>query len=150
MYIWELTISCTLLSPPRFVFLSREGLDSLSGHWVHQHALQCLASRGLAGWAQGCDICCHFFFTCWMLAPGLLVAWIPLTKIPLNLLPYCYHQLSSVYISFSFFKFHFFFSFFFSDDSAPRTHLQCAGTMLISRMWLLKGESKIQSWRAHD
>lgn len=43
----------------------------------------------------------------------------------------------------------FFFLFFFSDEKAPGTHLQCGGTMPVSRMWLLKGQSTIRSWRAH-
>lgn len=92
----------TMSSPPWPSFLSREGLDFLSGHWMHQHALQPLASRSLAGWAQSSDICWQLFFTCWMLAPGLLVAHIPQRKILLNLLHYSYHWLWSVDISFSF------------------------------------------------
>lgn len=95
-------------SPPWPSFLTREGLDSLSWHWTHQHTLQPLASRSLSGWAQTSDICWQLFFTCWMLAPGLLVACILLTKILLNLLPYSYRWLWSVDISFSSSKFLFF------------------------------------------
>lgn len=124
--------------------LSTEGLDSLSGHWGHQHTLSPLTLRGLAALAQGCDICWQPFFAYWMLSPGLMVAQIPLPKIPFNLIPCCYHQLWSVGFLVSFSSFFFQFPFFFCFSritSAPRTHLQHAGTTLISDVAVGRGKN---------
>lgn len=117
-------ISCTLLSPSWLGFLSREGLDLLSWH----SASACSATslfRGLAGWAQGCAIPCQLFFTCWIAAPELLVAQIPLTKILLNLLLYCYNWLRSVNILYPFSKLLFF--FFFWWQYTRNTLTVCGG-----------------------
>lgn len=67
--------------------LSTEGLDSLLGHWGHQHPLSPLPLRGLAALAQGCDIFCQLFVAHWMLSPELMVTQIPLPKILFNPFP---------------------------------------------------------------